>query len=72
MNFDLGEVLTQAWQVSWKNKRLVGSYGRSLIPLLTIIQGFALTYLKPAAMFVYLRHTRSPGMQEPVLQEVPA
>lgn len=22
MNFDLGEVLTQAWQVSWKNKRL--------------------------------------------------
>ena len=22
MNFDLGEVLTQAWQVSWKNKKL--------------------------------------------------
>jgi hypothetical protein len=43
-----------------------------LFPLMTIIQGFALTYLKSAMMVVYLRLTRSPSAAQPVLQEVPA
>jgi hypothetical protein len=52
--------------------KLQAVFGLVLFPLMTIIQGFALTYLKSAMMVVYLRLTRSPNAPQPVLQEVPA
>lgn len=43
-----------------------------LLPIMAVIQGFCLTYLKSAMMVMYVRLTRSPGAKQPILQEVPA
>jgi hypothetical protein len=47
VNFDLGEVLTQAWQVSWKNKRLWWPGGVLSILVMAILPVAFLPMLLP-------------------------
>lgn len=43
-----------------------------LLPLMTLVQGAALTYMKSAMMITYLRHTRPTESQPVLLQEATA
>jgi hypothetical protein len=50
---------------------IIGALSVILLPLIALIQGFSVTFMKSALMLVYLRLTRTPKVQ-PVLQELTA
>jgi hypothetical protein len=47
-------------------------FGAVLFPVMTLVQGFVMTYLKSAMILTYLRLTRSSNEPQPALQEVAA
>ena len=47
-------------------------FGSVLLPVMALVQGFSLTYMKSAMMLVYLRLTRSQASSAPVLLEANA
>lgn len=44
----------------------------AFVPLMALINGWSMTFMKSAWVLTYLRLTRSPGAPQPILQEVPA
>ncbi len=52
--------------------RIQAILGSVILPLLAVIQGFSLTYMKSAMMLVYLHLTRSQASNVPVLLEANA
>lgn len=48
--------------------RMQAVFGIVILPIIAIVQGFSLTYMKSVMMIVYLRLTR-PAQPQPVLQE---
>jgi hypothetical protein len=83
MNFDIGEVPSRAWQITWKHKVLwiIGilsgffisfifplMFPPVLFPMFALISGLSMVSTKSAWVSTYLRLTRSPKLQ-PLLQE---
>ena len=78
MNFDFGEVLSHAWQITWKHKVLwiIGilfgffistmfplMFSPVLFPVLTLISAGSLIFTISVWVLTYLRLTRSPKLQ---------
>jgi hypothetical protein len=78
MNFDFGEVLSRAWQITWKHKVLwiIGILfaffistmiplmsSPVLFPVLTLISAGSLIFTISVWALTYLRLTRSPKLQ---------
>lgn len=80
MKFDLGDVLSRAWQISWKHKALwvIGNvYGFLVsiastlifIPLFAILSGWALIFAKSTWVPTYL-HLMRPFEVQPLPEKV--
>ena len=52
--------------------RIQAVFGIVLLPVMALVQGVIMTYLKSAMMLTYLRLSRSSGEPQPVLQEAVA
>ena len=52
--------------------KLQAVFGAVLFPVMTLVQGFVMTYLKSAMILTYLHLTRSSNEPQPALQEVAA
>jgi hypothetical protein len=52
--------------------RMQAIFGTVILPVVTLVQSFVLTYMKSALTVTYLRLTRSPGEAQPALQAASA
>jgi hypothetical protein len=52
--------------------RMQAIFGVVILPVITLVQSFVLTYMKSALTVTYLRLTRSPGESQPALQAASA
>ena len=85
MNFDVGEVLSRAWQITWKHRVLwiIGilfgffistmfllMFFPFLLPLFALISGFSMIFTKSGWVLTYLHLKRGSKPQPVLLEEV--
>jgi hypothetical protein len=75
MPFFFVPIFMETQQVDFNSRTLMlimGGFSLVLLPVMALVQGITITFLKSTYTLVYLRLTRPAGAPQPVLQEAPA